>query len=483
MKQSFLQSIKAYFSPATETVLLEKSRKLRLSGKAIQIPIQGFPEYKIEMGKQLLYLCPDPGITEQSEGLPYDFILFDPQHYFSGISHYLRLSPGSTLVLDNNIEFQELVFSFPREAFRRQFSVLHTGDALVFKDPISELGTYVSLVDDMPASPRVSTHRKSSLSRILDIFGGPLEPLPADRATEVLTRVNELLKHETTRMNDSMGNPGCLLELSPDMTPVIIGDLHAQLDNLLTVLSENAFMDSLDKGTAALIFLGDAIHSEQPDKLEEMDTSLMMMDLIFVLKSRYPEQVFFIIGNHDSFQNDLMKGGVPQGLLWKKHVVAARGETYKEQLEIFYQQSPLLVLSPDFIACHAGPTRRAISRETLVDAHQFPDIVHDMTWNRLRTHAFPAGYTPSDVRQFRKGLQVNSDLPFIVGHYPFSEDGTLWLNVGRINQHHILISARPDQVAIFTRVNGKMLPQIYPVEPLLDWLNRQAENSLTEIID
>jgi predicted phosphodiesterase len=325
--------------------------------------------------------------------------------------------------------------------------------------------------------PGIIDRRRTALRRIAEIFGGPLEPMPADRAIETLIQVNELLRHESGRQEDSLGNPGCLLELPEYITPVIVGDLHAQIDNLLTILSENAFMDSLENGTAALIFLGDAVHSEQPGRLEEMESSLLIMDLIFKLKIKYPQQVFFIVGNHDSFQQELMKKGIPQGLLWKKHVVASRGEAYKEQLELFYQQSPLLVLSADFIACHAGPARRKISRRILVDAHQFPDIVHDMTWNRIRTKAFPGGYTSSDVRQFRKGLKVSSDMPLIVGHHPYTQDGTLWLNVGRINQHHIVISARSDRVGIFTRIDGRMVPQVFPAQALTDWLNRQAAAS------
>ena len=474
MKSSFFENIRAYFSPACETVILEKSQKLRLSGTPLRIPLEGLPEYRIEMGKQTLHLCPDPGVTGQEAGSPCDFILFDPERYFSMISHSQRLSPGNTLAIDSNIEYQEHVFTFPREAFRRQLSIEHTGDALVFKDPISELGTYVSLIDDTPETPTITDRRRSALRRILEIFGGPLEPLPADKAAETLFQVNELLRHEIGRHKDSLGNPGCLLELPDHVTPVIVGDLHAQIDNLLTILSENAFMDGLENGTAALILLGDAVHPEQPGRLEEMESSLLIMDLIFSLKIRYPQQVFFIVGNHDSFQNELMKRGIPQGLLWKRHVIESRGEAYKEQLELFYQQSPLLVLSADFIACHAGPARRKISRQLLIDAYQFPDIVHDMTWSRIRTSAFPGGYTSSDVRQFRKGLEVSSEIPFIVGHHPFTQDDTLWLNAGRINQHHIVISARPDRVGMFTRIDGKMVPQVYPVEALIDWLNGQA---------
>ncbi len=426
------------------------------------------------MGKQIVHLCPDPDISGHEEGSPCDFILFDPERYLSGIAHFQRLSPGDTLVIDSNIEYQENVFSSPRDAFRRHVSITHMGDALVIKDPISELGTYLSLIDDTPEFSSITSRRRTALMRVPEIFGGPLETLPAREAIETLIQVNELLRHESGRLKDSLGNPGCLLELPDHMTPILVGDLHARLDNLLKILSENAFLEGLEKGTAALIILGDAVHPEEPGKLEEMDSSLLMMDVIFRLKIRYPEQVFYIVGNHDSFQNELMKQGIPQGLLWKKHVIASRGEAYKEQLELFYQQSPLLVISRDFIACHAGPARRKISRQILVDAHQFPDIVHDMTWSRVRTPAFPGGYTRSDVRQFRKGLQVGSEIPLIVAHYPLTKDDTLWLNAGQIDQYHIVISARTDRVAIFTRIDGRMVPQIYPAEPLLDWLNRQA---------
>ena len=473
-KQSIWKNIRDYFRPQQETVILDHSRRLRLSGKETRIPFSGYPEYRIEMGKQTLILSPAPGITAADNESPCDFILYGPERYLYGIAHFLRLSPGSTLAIDSKVEYQEQVFSSPRDAFRRHFSVSHTGDSLIFRDPISELGTYVSLAGDPQESPRLALRRKTALQRVLDIFGGPLEPLSPPEASATLQQVNTLLRNEAGRHQDALGNPGGVLELPDNVTPILVGDLHAQVDNLLTILSENTFLDSLEKGTAALIILGDAVHPEEPGRLDEMDSSLLMMDLVFKLKLRFPQQVHYLIGNHDSFLHEIMKQGIPQGLLWEKHVASSRGEAYKTELELFYQLSPLLVLAKDFIACHAGPARRKISQQILADVHQFPDIVHDMTWNRIRTAAFPAGYTRGDVRQFRKGLEVGSDTPFIVGHHPCSLDETLWLNVGHINQHHVVVSSRTDRVGMFTRIDGKLVPQIYPAEPLTTWLNEQA---------
>ena len=473
-KRSIWQNICGYFQPGQETVNLDHPQRLRLSGKKLRIPLNGYPVYRIEMGKQTLILSPDLGVVASDNEPPCDFILFDPERYLDGIAHFQKLSPGSTLTIDSKVEYQEHVFSSPRDAFRRHFSVTHDGDSLVFKDPISELGTYISLSGDPQEIPDLVLQRRAALKRVPEIFGGPLEPLSPPEASATLKQVNSLLMNETGHRKDALGNPGGILELQDNVTPIIVGDLHAQLDNLLTILSENAVLDSLEKGTAALIILGDAVHSEEPGRLGDMQSSLLMMDLIFRLKLRFPDNVFYIVGNHDSFMHDIMKQGVPQGLLWEKHVLSSRGEEYKAELELFYQLSPLLALSKDFIACHAGPPRKKVSRQSLVDAHQFPDIVHDLTWSRVRTTGFPAGYTRSDVRQFRKGLEVSRDTPFIVGHHPCSIDGTLWLNVSQINQHHVVISSRPDRVGIFTGIDGKMVPQIYPVEALTTWLNKQA---------
>ncbi|MDH3934075.1 MAG: metallophosphoesterase [Gammaproteobacteria bacterium] len=473
-KKPIWRNIRDYFDPDPETVILDQSQKLRLSGRELRIPLSGYQEYRIEMGKQTLILSPDPGVAAAEYKSSCDFILFDPERRHSGVAHFLRLSPGSTLTLDSKIEYQEHLFSSPRDAFRRKFSVAHSGDSLIFRDPVSELGTYVSLAGDSHEIAITTARRRSALMRVLEIFGGPLEPLPAPQAIATLEQVNALLMNEVGHYKDALGNPGGMLELADNVTPVLVGDLHARLDNLLTILSDKAILEGIEKGTTALIILGDAIHPEDPGCLEDMESSLLMMDLIFRMKLRFPDNVFYTIGNHDSFLHEIMKRGVPQGLLWEKHVLSSRGEEYKAGLELFYQQSPLLVISKDFIACHAGPARRKVSRQILIDAHQFPDMVHDMTWSRVRTTAFPAGYTRGDVRQFRKGLDVGKDTPFIVGHHPCSVDETLWLNVGQINQHHVVISSRTGRVGTFIGIDGKMVPQIYPVEALTTWLNEQV---------
>jgi len=472
-RRSFFSGLRKRFGSQHDTVTLAPSERLRLSGRGLRVPIQD-NSFVVKMGKQTVHICQDIPLGDTPDKSQPGFVLFDPDMYYSGISHSLRLLPGHKLAIDYREENQEFVFSHKRDAFRRHLQITHEGDFLVFRDSISELGTYLSLLVEDEGQSRFALHRQHNLERIIRVFGGPIEQLPPDVALDTIKQVNDLLKKDAHRRQDSFGNAGGLVELPPHLTPIIVGDLHAQLNNLLKILSENAFLECMERGEAALILLGDAIHLEGAGELERMGSSVLIMDLIFKLKLSFPEQVFFVVGNHDSFSPDVMKAGVPQSLLWERRVSQLRGEEYREQLNLFYRQSPLVVLSDDFIACHAGPPASRVSLDTLVEVRQYPNIVHDLTWNRVKTRGFPLGYTRGDVRRFRKSLDLEDTIPFIVAHYPQSRDKTVWLNVEQIPHHHVLYSAQTNQLAVFTRINGEMLAQVYPTEALLEPINAMA---------
>ncbi len=476
MKRSFLSALWDRLGGGSETVTPSPSERLRLSGKAIRIPLQGF-SFEVEMGRQRLQIHPDLALDPGQRKDPPDFLLFDPELYLPGPGHFVRLVPGKSVAISHGATDQRLLFSHPREAYRRGFQVRHEGDALVFKDPISELGTYLSVLAGETGDEPLLSRRRRALEGVLDLYGGVLEPLSAKTALAVLGEVNHLLRDAPHRPKDGDGNAGGLVELPAGTTPIVVGDLHARLDNLLKILSENGVMEGLERGDVSLILLGDEVHPELDDQIEEMDSSVLMMDLIFRLLLRFPSQVFFLLGNHDSFSTEVMKRGVPQGLLWRKRLEALRGEEYVEQMELLYRQSPLVAVAEGFVACHAGPPRATISREALIDVRRFPALVHELTWTRARTPVYPAGYGPADVARFRKSLGLAKEIPLIVGHHPVSEDDTVWLNARRIPNHHVVFSAKPDQIGVMTMTGGEMVPHVYPAESLLAWVNDQAARS------
>ena len=261
-KRSFLRGLHKHFGRSYETVNPETADRLRLSGKGIRV--QGEEtSFAIEMGKQTLHVCPELPLNPRLRKPPYDYVVFDPELYYSGIAHSLRLRPGETLSIDHRQEQQKLVFGHPKHAFRRHLQISHEEGGFGFRDPISELGTYLSILPGEQGSQRFQQRRLQSLQRINELFGGPLVQLSPDCALRTLKAVNQHLRREPYRKQDSLGNAGSVVELPPHLTPVIVGDLHAQVDNLLKILSENSFLAAMGRGEAALILLGDAVHPGQ----------------------------------------------------------------------------------------------------------------------------------------------------------------------------------------------------------------------------
>ncbi len=464
-----LRRLRNYGREGAETIALNPHQKLCLSSKIIRISLQN-SAFAIEIGEHRLHLYPEMTVNDSSDQSPSDLIVIDPDSYFSGMGHFKRIRPSDEIVVrycddDRGGRFH---------SGGHFIEIEHEGNALVLRISTSAPQANISIVSDESAARRLVTRRTRALERVIDIFGGPIEALTPEDGLTLLRTVNDCLTRSPYRPLAADGHPGALVELPERLTPVLIGDLHARVDNLLKILSENAIMEELDRGNAALVFLGDAVHAEDPDASASMDTSVLMMDLIFKLKTAFPDQVFFLLGNHDSFSEEITKGGVPQGRLWEKHIRRVRGEAYYAELQKFYRLSPLVALSNDFVACHAGPPRTRISRELLINARQSPRIAEELFWNRPKTPAFPSGYTRGDVQRFRKSLGLRDDMPFIVAHSPFSTVETVWQDICRIPQHHMVSSALADQVGVFTRIDNNIVPQVYSAEILLPWVNQRA---------
>lgn len=455
------------------SILQPLTGRTRLSGKPLTIACDGHP-MRVEMGEQTLEIYPDRPLCGAPDGGETAYRIVDPNQYFDRIGHFARLAPGKTFAVDSDDEDQAPLFSDPRAAYRRNLRIEHRHDSLRFSDRISDLGTFLSpIVGDPHSGSRLVEARRQALRRILDIHGGPLRALDPEAAIDRVRQVNEQLRQSDLRPGDVEGNPGALLELPASLTPVMVGDLHGQVDNLLSVLCENDFLHALENRSGCLLLLGDAVHSDVPNQLEDTDGSVLIMDIIFSLMLAFPGRVFLLLGNHDSFSPDVMKSGVPQGIIWEKALRRSRGEQYTAELATFYELCPLVAVGEEFVACHAGPIRKRVSRDQLINVRQSPQLVHDLMWNRVKSPGFPSGYGRGDVKRFRKSLELPKKTDFVVGHYVLSEDETIWRNVMGIKGHHIIYSAELSRVGVFTRVGGIIVPQIYRCEALTQWA---AEN-------
>ena len=476
---------KSLFATSKTYERVEISGTKHLMGEGIQVPFKGFP-LQICLGSDdnKLHLFPERLLKSHPEASPTGFIIFNPAHFYSRISGFIRLERGKKLVLGRSDPEQAAIPSYSDTVNDRHLAVSHEGDAFIFKDLHSDAGTTLSVLNAPEEIDRLNHRRQEKLYQLREIFGGPIQPLPLLEAQSVLEEVNQIMTQDVHRPINLKGQPGAVVKLPDDINPILIGDLHAQIDNLMKILTENQFLESLQNGTAFLILLGDAVHSELEDQMENMTGSMLMMDVIFKLKTRFPNQVFHIRGNHDSFASEVSKGGIPQGLLWEKHLVAERGTRYKQELDRYYDQLPYVVLAKDFLACHASPPSRKVNLDMLINGNENQGLIEQLIHNRVKRTGYPGGYTSKDVKRFRKGLGLGPNFSFIVGHNPLNETETFWRNAGGIENHHIIYSASLHSVGVFTRIGEGIIPLSYNTEPLLEVINAlpdmQTSKSIAE---
>jgi predicted phosphodiesterase len=446
---------------------LKKGEKIKLQ----------YGEYPVELtlGKkgQKLQIFPEMSLTDSLFSPQNPLMIVDPDQYFTEISGFLRLENNKEITIGNDDDDQLSVFNYPENVAARHVAVKRIWNTLTIEDLFSDSETIVSA---MPREgiTRISDKRLNILQRIQDIYGGSIQLLSKNKALKALQDVNEILTTEVYRPLDDREQPGGVIELPKKKTPIIVGDLHAQVDNLLKILTENVFFESLEQGTACLIILGDAVHSEIDGERSKMETSILMMDLIFKLKIRFPEQVFYVRGNHDSFDLDIMKGGIPQGELWNNAIINQRGKKYYKEMNRFYEQLPYVVMAKDFIACHAGPPDVKISLPRLINMYNHNKLRNGIIRNRLRRSSYPEGYTKGDVKRFRKALEYKPKTPLIVSHSPLADERSVWLNAGKIKNHHIVFSGMKHTLSVFTRINGNLVPLTYPGEALSKFAQEEA---------
>ncbi len=413
------------------------------------------------------------GATKKHLRLHKNWIISQPESCtVKDISGFARIAPGETVIIGRSNKNYVHLFDIGKPVAKRQVSISNIRGDLLISPLEREIPIKLVRLDDLDNREQIAANRFTAMLETRELLDGkviPLEPVPA---LALINEINDILATEPFRPLDDHSRPGGLLELPPEPTPVIIGDLHAQVNNLLKILTENCLFEALEVNKACLCILGDGVHSENAQEMENMESSILMMDLIFALKRKYPANIFYLRGNHDNFSPEVSKQGIPQGLLLKKALLQTRGPAYVTAMEMFYSRLPYVIHSASFIACHAGPPRMGTTRKQIINISDFPQLADQLTKNRLKRPHYLGGYGKAEIKAFRKTFQAPKSTPIIVGHTPLDPFGSIWQNVGTIKNHHIVSSCHEKGPGFFIRIRNKMVPLQYPAEPLLKLISK-----------
>jgi hypothetical protein len=302
-----------------------------------------------------------------------------------------------------------------------------------------------------------------------DILGAPSSPGNRSSSLEgvaLVERATEISGRWPGRLPDRQGKPGGLIELPPKIRPIIIGDLHANLTHLLAILDHNGNRADIESEKAALLFIGDSVHDDRTGHMRETAGSIEILDFILRLIVDHPRSVYYIRGNHDTFDHRLRKSGIAQGLEFRDAMTARHGEEYSVAVGKFFEALPVFIIAEGFVMTHAGPPRGGLVREEIINIGDYPEKYHQLMWNRVNEYhgnPSPKEYGEGDVRLVLDLLDVPKGTQFIVGHNPLWNDGNktgIWMNVIGIQGHHIIYSGSGSRAPYFTTEGGKLVVKL-----------------------
>ncbi|MBF0190658.1 MAG: metallophosphoesterase [Magnetococcales bacterium] len=470
----FIKKIKRLLSNCHDNGELVTHGERDFTATCLRLPVSG-AAYIFRLGGQngkILHLYPLTADTDATPTHP-SWILIDPERFFNEMGGFIRIEAGTQQVIGRHSEEQRIAFQLPPWVANRHIILEHEGDHLFVQDLKTDTGSHLTILQDKPSIERMAIWRNARLEQIQQIHGGPLLPLAPDEALDRLQRAHRILRD--TWMPDSDQPAPAIVYLSAQSIPILIGDLHEHIDNLLTLLTTGGCLHALQRGHAKLIFLGDAVHPDEGKNLAEMTDSLLMMDLIFSLMIQFPGRVLYIRGNHDSCDEEISKQGISQGKAWQTTLVRSRGEVYHQAMMAFYQDLPYIAIHPWVVACHAAPFVVKVNREMLATLRNYPGLLRQLIWNRIHRPNRPGGYRARDVRLFLQTLGGPVEPPLVVGHTPLDDHHTLWMNVGGIDNHHILYGGYAKRIGWITFLDGVLTAQEYPVQPLLKQIAGRQE--------
>lgn len=439
--------------------------------KDCRIPHDG-KTFDMIIGEQKLVFHPEIPIGVKKKNIQKNWLISPSTGCFADTIHgFARIKVGERVLIGKDNQQYDEIFHFSDSVSKRHLTVTNIKGDLKISPFEGKTPIQIVRSEDQDIRERIDTNRYNAILGIREIYGESITMLAPDDALASIREVNDILRNEAYRKKTASGEPGALLELPDKLRLLIAGDLHAQVDNFLKILNENCLLAHLASNSACLVVLGDAVHSEISKEMENMDSSILMMDLIFKMKCHFPENFFYLLGNHDTFDNELSKSGISQGVLLRKRLKELRGDLYVEEMQKFYDLLPMVMKTDSCVACHAAPPRKSISRKKLINLRKHPKICNEILTNRLKRSHYLAGYEKRDVKQFRKSLKLPARSPFVVGHTPLDSFNSFWENAGNIKGHHIIYSGREYGPSLFIQIRKKMIPLSYPAEPLTKIIN------------
>lgn len=230
--------------------------------------------------------------------------------------------------------------------------------------------------------------------------------------TRLLQQTAATLQSESgnIRPNNQAGFPGGIVYLKQTLPTILVPDIHSRTEFLLSILFYRdstglSILEKMGMDLVQLVCLGDGIHAEERARNrwaeafkefqggfatheamdEEMQESLVLMEMVMQLKRSFPDNFHFLKGNHENILNGEEHGNHPfakfayEGPMVLLYMRQFYGEQLLREYDRFERLLPLLAVGRNFIASHAEP-RRCYRTPELLNYRTNPQVIEGLTW-------------------------------------------------------------------------------------------------------
>lgn len=227
--------------------------------------------------------------------------------------------------------------------------------------------------------------------------------------------VADILIHAAKLNSDDPWRSGSLVKIPGKYEIIVAGDIHGNRTNLTKIINYAALSPKSPK----ILVLQEIIHGPL-DQQNGQDRSHELLLRAARLKVANPQQVFFVMGNHDIAQytgNEITKDGGGVCKKFADSVASGYGDAAAEIIDAIMQfifSMPLAIATEGgtFI-CHSLPSpqrmhiadKEILGRQYSVEDFHRGAPVYDWTWGRNQT--------PEQIEKLAAELGMNF---FVLGH-------------------------------------------------------------------
>jgi len=197
----------------------------------------------------------------------------------------------------------------------------------------------------------------------------------SDSFVEIVESAIDLLRKE----NGKIGNLTIterVVKLEPIGEALVVGDLHGDLESLISILHSSGFTQRMTRSKdAALIFLGD--YGDRGARSAEVYYAILRLKLAF------PTQVILLRGNHEG-PDDLMASPHDLPLQFQKRFKDKWAVAYTKTRELWNYLYNAVFVEERYLMVHGGLPPNIASIQDFAHAHlSHPkqEFLEDLLWS------------------------------------------------------------------------------------------------------